>query len=183
MAGTLFLVVGPSGAGKDTLLEGARAALAGDQRYVFARRVITRPADAGGEDHEAVGTGEFARRRERGDFMARWSAHDLDYGLPRGLLDDLAAGRHVVANVSRGVIGVIGDIAGRVATVRVVEITAPPDLLAARLENRGREDASGVAGRLARRGAEAPPGIAVTTIMNDGTPDEGISRFVEALSG
>ena len=147
MAGTLFLVVGPSGAGKDTLLEGAR---------------------------------EFARRRERGDFMAWWSAHDLDYGLPRGLLDDLAAGRHVVANVSRGV---IGNIAGRVANVRVVEITAPPDVLAARLENRGREDASGVAGRLARRGAGAPPGITVTTIMNDGTPDEGISRFVDAISG
>ena len=180
MAGTLFLVVGPSGAGKDTLLEGARAALAGDRRYVFARRVITRPADAGGEDHEAVGTGEFARRRERGDFMAWWSAHDLDYGLPRGLLDDLAAGRHVVANVSRSV---IGDIAGRVATVRVVEITAPPDVLAARLENRGREEARGVAARLARKGAKVPSSIAVTTVMNDGTPDEGISRFVEAISG
>ena len=180
MAGILFLVVGPSGAGKDTLLEGARAALAGDRRYVFARRVITRPADAGGEDHEAVGTGEFARRRERGDFMAWWSAHDLDYGLPRGLLDDLAAGRHVVANVSRGV---IGDIAGRVATVRVVEITAPPDVLAARLENRGREEARGVAARLARKGAKVPSSIAVTTVMNDGTPDEGISRFVEAISG
>ncbi len=180
MAGTLFLVVGPSGAGKDTLLEGARAALAGDQRYVFARRVSTRPADAGGEDHEAVGTGEFARRRARGDFMAWWSAHDLDYGLPRGLLDDLAAGRHVVANVSRSV---IGDIAGRVATVRVVEITAPPDVLAARLENRGREEARGVAARLARKGAKVPSSIAVTTVMNDGTPDEGISRFVEAISG
>ena len=180
MAGILFLVVGPSGAGKDTLLEGARAALAGDRRYVFARRVITRPADAGGEDHEAVGTGEFARRRERGDFMAWWSAHDLDYGLPRGLLDDLAAGRHVVANVSRSV---IGDIAGRVATVRVVEITAPPDVLAARLENRGREEARGVAARLARKGAKVPSSIAVTTVMNDGTPDEGISRFVEAISG
>ena len=175
----MFLVVGPSGAGKDTLLEGARAVLAGDQRYVFARRVITRPADAGGEDHEAVGADEFARRRERGDFMAWWSAHDLDYGLPRELLDELAAGRHVVANVSRGA---IGAIAGQVAAVRVVEITASPDLLAARLENRGREDAGAVAERLARRGAAAPPGIAVSTIMNDGTPTEGISRFVEAIS-
>jgi len=153
--------------------------LAGDRRYVFARRVITRPADAGGEDHEAVGADEFAQRRERGDFMAWWSEHDLDYGLPRGLLDDLAAGSRVVANVSRGA---IGDIARQVATVRVVEITASPDLLAARLENRGRESAGAVAGRLARRGAAAPPGISVTTIMNDGTPAEGISRFVEAIS-
>ncbi len=180
MPGTLFLVVGPSGAGKDTLLEGARAALEDDERYVFARRVITRPADAGGEEHEAVSAAEFARRRARGDFMAWWNAHDLDYGLARGLLDDLAAGRHVVANVSGGV---IGDIAGRVANVRVIEVTAPPGILAARLENRGREEARGVARRLARKGADMPPGIALTTVMNDATPEEGVARFVEALSG
>ena len=180
MAGTLYLVVGPSGAGKDTLLDGARTALAGDARYVFARRVITRPADAGGEQHEAVSRHEFANRRARGDFMAWWHAHDLDYGLSRALLDDLAAGRHVVANVSRGV---IGDIAGRVAKVCVVEVTAPPEILAARLENRRREDARSVAGRLARKGAGFPLGVVVTTIMNDGTPEQGIDGFVAALRG
>ncbi len=180
MAGTLFLVVGPSGAGKDTLLDGARAVLGGDERYVFARRVITRPADAGGEEHEAVTTDEFATRRARGDFMAWWNAHDLDYGLPRGLLDDLAAGRHVVANVSRGA---IDGIAGRVTSVRVIEVTAPPGILAARLEHRGREETTGVAARLARKGAEIPPGVSVTTVMNDGTPGEGVARFVEVLSG
>ena len=178
MTGTLYLVVGPSGAGKDTLLDGARAALAGDARHVFARRVITRPADAGGEEHEAVTTDEFARRRARGDFMAWWHAHDLDYGLPRALLDDLAAGRHVVANVSRGV---IGDIAGRVAKVCVVEVTAPPEILAARLARRGREDSSAVAGLLAREGVAVPPGVAVTTVMNDGTREQGIAKFIGAL--
>ena len=85
MAGTMYLVVGPSGAGKDTLLDGARQALAGDARYVFARRAITRPADAGGEEHDSVTSDEFARRRERGDFMVSWSAHGLDYGLPLSL--------------------------------------------------------------------------------------------------
>ena len=57
--GILFIVVGPSGAGKDTLIDAARGALAESGRYVFARRLITRPADAGGEDHEAIDDAAF----------------------------------------------------------------------------------------------------------------------------
>ena len=72
MKGTLFLVVGPSGAGKDTLLDGARQAIAGDDTYVFARRTITRPEDAGGEAHEAVDVSEFEHRIEAGGFLAHW---------------------------------------------------------------------------------------------------------------
>ena len=67
----LFLVVGPSGAGKDTLLDGARAALATDDRFVFARRAITRPAEAGGEIYDAITGEEFARRRDAGGFLYR----------------------------------------------------------------------------------------------------------------
>jgi ribose 1,5-bisphosphokinase len=47
----IFAVVGPSGAGKDLLIQGALAARP-DLRLV--RRVITRPADSGAEDHEAA---------------------------------------------------------------------------------------------------------------------------------
>jgi ribose 1,5-bisphosphokinase PhnN len=63
-AGTLFLVVGASGVGKDNVIEGAKAALAGDDHFFFARRTITRSADAGGEDHCAVTADEFARLRD-----------------------------------------------------------------------------------------------------------------------
>ena len=165
----LVLVVGPSGAGKDTLLDAARRALAGDPRFHFVRRVITRPADAGGEVHEAVTEEEFAAR----DFALQWQVHGLRYGIPA---DAIEAGVVSVANVSRTI---IADAARRFR-VRVIEVTAPPDILAARLASRGREDASDVATRLARSVA-VPDGVSIATVVNNGTLKEGVHRFVAAL--
>ena len=56
-SGILFFVVGPSGAGKDALIEGARHLA---DRFCFARRVITRPAGSPGENHEALDEAAFA---------------------------------------------------------------------------------------------------------------------------
>jgi phosphonate metabolism protein PhnN/1,5-bisphosphokinase (PRPP-forming) len=169
----LVLVVGPSGAGKDTLLDAARRTLAGDARFRFARRVITRPAEAGGEAHEAVTDAEFATR----DFALSWQAHGLRYGIPADIAEDLEAGRVVVANVSRGVIAKAAERFG----VRVIEITAPPEVLAARLATRGRESAADVAARLARTVA-LPDGVPVETVMNDATVEAGAARFLAALN-
>ena len=176
--GTLILVVGPSGAGKDTLIEGAKRRLAGDPRFVFARRAITRPAEAGGEDHEATTSAEFAGRKAAGGFLLDWRAHGLAYGLPADLAADLVSGRHVVANVSRAV---IEDAASRLAPVAVVAVTAPRAALVARLAARGREAGADRAERLSREGAAVPKGVSVTTIANDGTVAEGVARITAAL--
>jgi len=179
-AGTLYLVVGPSGVGKDTLLDGARAALSGDARFLFARRVITRAADAGGEDHEAVTPDEFARRKAAGLFLLTWSAHGLDYGLPAVLSDALAQGRTVVANGSRAT---VAELSKLVPNLTVVEITAPPDAVAARLRARGREDEAQVAERISRTVPPLPAGIDVVRIVNDADVETGIAKLVAALSG
>jgi ribose 1,5-bisphosphokinase len=169
----LVLVVGPSGAGKDTLLNAAREALADDTRYRFVRRVITRPAEAGGEDHEPVSDVEFATR----DFALSWEAHGLHYGIPADVADDVARGVVVVANVSRSVIAT----AAAVFPVRVIDVTAPPEVLAARLAARGRETAADVAARLARRVA-LPEGIELATVLNDASPEIGARRFMALLT-
>ena len=168
----LVLVVGPSGAGKDTMLGIARRALAGDPRFRFVRRVITRPAGAGGEDHEAVPEETFLRRA----FALRWQAHGLHYGIPLDVIDDLMRGTVSIANVSRGV------VAGAVAKfpVRVIEVTAPPEILARRLAERGREAADDVVRRLARD-VPIPDYVAVDTIVNDKAPAAAGDRFVAAL--
>jgi ribose 1,5-bisphosphokinase len=168
----LVLVVGPSGAGKDTILNLARQALSGDHRFRFVRRVITRPAEAGGEEHEAVSPSEFARRR----FALQWHAHGLDYGIPSDITRDLAGDVVVVANVSRTT---IAEAATRFP-VTVVQITAAPAILAQRLAARGRETATDISNRLARD-VPMPANVPIETVMNDTTPAQAAERFVSLL--
>jgi phosphonate metabolism protein PhnN/1,5-bisphosphokinase (PRPP-forming) len=129
--------------------------------------VITRPADPDGENHEPVTEAEFAVR----DFALSWAAHGLRYGI--SAVDSAPV---VVANVSRGVIAQ----AAAQYPVRVIEVTAPPDVLAARLAARGRETAADVTRRLSRT-AEIPDGVAVETVWNDATLTIGVERFAAAL--
>jgi phosphonate metabolism protein PhnN/1,5-bisphosphokinase (PRPP-forming) len=173
VTGILVLVVGPSGAGKDTLLNAARDRLAADSRFRFVRRTITRPADAGGEAHEAVTEAEFETRA----FALSWQAHGLRYGIPADIADDIRVGRVVVANVSRTV---VAD-AARMLPVRVIEVHAPPAVLSARLAGRGREDVAEIALRLARE-VQLPDWIPLERISNDGPWHQGAERLLDALS-
>ena len=66
--------------------------------------------------------------------------------------------------------------------VRVVEITAPPAILAARLAGRGREDEADIARRLQRQVA-LPGTVAIITVMNDTSIAEGAERLKRALLG
>ena len=145
--GVFVAVVGPSGAGKDTLIAHAKAALADEPQVGFVRRVITRPSDGQTEDHDTLTDAEFLATQAEGAFALAWEAHGLRYGLP-ALIDGAIENGHVaVANVSRGALAALRE---RYSNVVVVEITADPEILAARLAGRGRESRGEILARLAR---------------------------------
>ncbi|KUL92977.1 hypothetical protein DK26_26320 [Bosea sp. WAO] len=176
--GVLVLVVGPSGAGKDALMEGARGALADDQGFRFARRLITRPALAGAEDHDSCDEAAFAAARARGELALSWAAHGLHYGIPARELAGIAGGQVVIANISRGAISQAEALAERVV---VIEITAPAAVLAKRLAARGRESEAEIAARLAREAPLLTGRAALRRIVNDRTIAEGADELVGLL--
>ena len=176
--GRVILVVGPSGAGKDTLIGLPRAACADDRGIVFPRRVVTREATAF-EDNEQVSFDVFRQARGRGEFDVHWEAHGHGYALPRVIDDDIRAGRTVVANVSRTVIEAMRR---GYADVTVVSISAPPEILAERLAARARSSDGKITDRLSRAvdDAAAAPDV---TIANVGSVEDHASQLIRIIRG
>ena len=147
----LIAIVGPSGAGKDSVLKAWRAVLAAESPRPllhFPQRSITRPSEPdGGEQHEPLSEAEFKALLEAQAFALHWQANGLCYGIRHKALEPLKGGAWVVVNASREHLPVFKAAAPK---VRIVEITAPPEVLAQRLANRGREDAAMVQQRLER---------------------------------
>ena len=175
--GTFVAIVGPSGAGKDTLIAHARGELAGRADFLFARRLVTRPANAF-EDHDTIDEAGFEAGHASGRFALSWRAHGLGYALPASILVALGEGRHVVCNLSRGVLPLARS---RFARVVVVEVTAPEDVLAARLAARGRESRAAIDERLAREAARRGELRADLVIVNDRPVAETGGRLVACL--
>lgn len=174
--GRLILVVGPSGAGKDTLIGLAQSARAGDDRIVFPRRVVTREASSF-ENNEAVSQIVFGQMLARSDFAFQWEAHGLRYGIPRSIIDDIRAGRTVIMNASRTII----DSARRsYANVRVIAVTAPADVLAQRVAARGRASDGRIEDRLRRAIVSAEPDF---TINNVGSAEEHAAELLKVIDG
>lgn len=177
--GRMVVVVGPSGAGKDTLMAYAARHFADCGDISFVRRVITRSADAGGEDHEGVSNEDFDTLENAGGFAVSWAAHGLKYGIPAETLEEVARGRLLVANGSRSA---LGKFKVAFPALTVVNITAKPEVLAARLEARGRETREEILKRLERSSLAVIGDYDVVTIDNSGALEDAGKALIEALS-
>jgi phosphonate metabolism protein PhnN/1,5-bisphosphokinase (PRPP-forming) len=120
---------------------------------------------------------DFVARRAAGGFALSWEAHGLHYGIPRDIEEDMAARHVVIANLSRSVL----PEANARYRLRVLNITAPMEVLATRLAARGRESAADIAARLAREVA-LPTGLDIERVMNDADVAEGVARVLAALN-
>jgi ribose 1,5-bisphosphokinase len=176
--GCLVLVVGPSGAGKDTLIAAARDRLAQDDRFVFPRRLVTRTAVADLEDHATLEPQEFDARRAAGDFALCWEAHGLGYILPKSIEAEMAAGRVVICNGSRRI---LGTAAAKYPNTCVLHITADRAVRAERLAGRGRETEAEIAARLAREVPLDASTLKVFEVDNSSSLSLAIDRFSNQL--
>ncbi len=176
--GVLALVVGPSGAGKDALISAARSALASDDRFVFARRIITRESHDASESHDPIAAEEFARAEAAGEFLLSWRAHGLGYAIPGSVADTLRASKVVIANVSRTSISAAEGLIERVV---VLHVTAPVAVLAQRIAMRGRETEQDITARLARQAPLTADRAPIIEIVNAGDLEDAAGRFTDAL--
>lgn len=174
----LIYVMGPSGAGKDTLLRHARDRFNGGE-ILFAHRYITRAPVAGDENFIALSRGEFEARARLGLFAFHWQAHGVCYGIGAEIDAWRAAGAAIVVSGSRAHFqAVLADN----STVVPVLVTAPSDILASRLATRGRENDAAIAARLLRAADTAIDHPRLEVVENSGDIDSARNRFVELLS-
>ena len=141
----LFYVIGASGAGKDSLIDYIRSNLPGDAPVVIAHRYITRPADAGGENHVALSRQEFLLRQQQACFAMHWYSHDTCYGIGTEINLWLNHDLNVVVNGSRAY---LNEAAQRYPNLVPVLISVDPEVLRDRLRARGREDEQQINKRL-----------------------------------
>lgn len=178
--GKLVLVVGPSGAGKDSVIASLRAELErrGDQGFVFPTRIVTRSAHAS-EAHTSISQAAFDAGAASGAFALWWLAHGLAYAISSEIDDVIRAGRTVVVNTSRAV---VPTARRRYGNVHVVLIDAPLAMRAERLAARGRETRAEIEARLARAVAVFDPGDADVIIDNSGSLDDAAARLLAYLT-
>lgn len=185
MNGQLVIVVGASGAGKDSLLHWLTQQLQAERGahtpIRIATRWITRAAHAS-ERHHSVDAARFAAMLAADEFALHWSANDAQYGVGREIDAWLALGDTVVVNGSRAH---LAQVAADYPQAQAVLVRVSAAVLAQRLHARGRESAAQVEARLARHAALDTPlafdPARVKVIDNDGTLDEAGRALLDYL--
>ena len=176
----LIYVMGPSGAGKDSLLEWLKDQLPAESPVHFARRTIDRPLQATGEQHESVDAASFASLRYANAFALHWLANGRQYGVRHCELQPLQKQAWVLVNGSRAHLEqVLRDFEG----MNVLHISASADVLRARLMTRGRESPEAIEARVQRSVRfDIEPSARVISLLNDASLESAGAEMLKSLA-
>jgi ribose 1,5-bisphosphokinase len=173
MTQRLIYVVGPSGAGKDSVLMRLRETWDTADDACWARRTVTREVQPGGEANESVSESDFKRLLDQQAFALHWQANGLFYGIRQSELSPLYKGQYVFVNGSRGH---LDSLLAAFPKASVVHITASLEVLRERLKLRQRECEQDIDRRLARNVNMALPKNTLL-IQNDGSLDAAVQTL------
>ncbi|MFJ4143803.1 phosphonate metabolism protein/1,5-bisphosphokinase (PRPP-forming) PhnN [Pseudomonas sp. NPDC089734] len=181
MVGRLIYLIGPSGSGKDSLLDAARDTLTRSGCHIV-RRVITRSAEAVGEAAQAVSVEQFETLREQGAFALSWQANGLHYGIPKEIDQWLLEGHHVLVNGSRAH---LSQAQLRYPNLLAVLLTVDQQVLRQRLVARGRESIPEIEARLERNASFAVEVLAgnpsVFLLDNSGDLQQTVQTLIQHI--
>lgn len=152
-AGSLFIVVAPSGAGKTSLVRALLDQHAGLQLSVSFTTRAPRPGEVDGRDYLFVTPAEFERRRADGEFLEWAQVHGNHYGTSRAwILERMAAGDDILLEIDwQGAVQVARQIPDAVGI-----FIAPPSIeeLRMRLLRRGQDAEATIERRVHAAAAE-----------------------------
>ena len=165
--GILFILSGPSGAGKGTLRERLFRMLDGLSFSVSCTTRAPRPGETDGVDYRFVAEEEFLRRRDAGDFLEWAAVHGHFYGtLTADVKKALDDGRDILLEIDvQGALQVKKKIPGAVTI-----FVAPPSMkaLEERLRGRSTETEQDIALRLCNARREMGESFKYEfTVVND----------------
>ena len=179
MTARLIYTLGPSGAGKDSLLAWLKTRLQPNAPVHFVRRVIDRAPQATGEQHESVSAESFKQLRASDAFALHWKANGHQYGIRHSEFAAQHEPHWVFLNGSRSH---LPQALERFPNLKVLHITASAEVLRARLIARQRENAAAVEARVRRSiDWKAPAGCQLLQIRNDASLEEAGLQLLTAL--
>ncbi len=181
--GKLVYLMGPSGAGKDTLLslvKGVCHEKAEHLRPLYvATRHITRPPCDSIEKHISLSKQEFLYLLSKGHFILHWQSHGHLYGIGKDVNVALAHNCLVLMNGSRAYLPQAQRLFPDLVPIL---LQVDQEVLQTRLWTRGREDAKQIQERMERCiEIESESGF-MYTINNSGTLEGTLHTFKNLLT-